>query len=82
MQVSFMIYFKSLVKTSLDNYVLPGTVLGTEILWLYMIQWKRDLVALTSASFHLLLPQLGLFKSSRIFCQSVQHLDNGKSPRC
>lgn len=82
MQVSFMIYFKSLVKTSLDNYVLPGTVLGTEILWLYMIQWKRDLATLTSASFYLLLPQLGLFKSPRIFCQSVQHLDDGKSLRC
>jgi hypothetical protein len=81
MHVPFMIYIKSLVKTSLDNYVLPGTVSGTEILWLYMIHWKRDFAALTFASFYLLLPQLDLFKTAKTLCQVVDHLDIGKNRR-
>ena len=40
---------KSLIKSSVDNYVLPGAMTGTEILWVYMIQWKRDLSTLTFA---------------------------------
>jgi hypothetical protein len=38
-----ILMLKSLMRSSLDNYVLPGTVTGTDILWIYMIQWKRDL---------------------------------------
>jgi hypothetical protein len=82
MHVPFMIYIKSLVKTSLDNYVLPGTVSGTQILWLYLIHWKRDFAALAFASFYLLLPQLDLSKAAKTLCQVVDHLDIGKSQRC
>ena len=39
---------KTLIKSSLDNYVLPGTLTGTEILFIYMRQWKRDVMLLTS----------------------------------
>lgn len=48
---SLVAVLKNFIKCSLDNYVLPGTVTGSEILWLYMVQWKRDLVLLISASF-------------------------------
>jgi hypothetical protein len=41
---------KTLIKSSLDNYVLPGTLTGTEILFIYMKQWKRDALLLTSAT--------------------------------
>jgi hypothetical protein len=71
MHVAFMIFFKSLVKTSLDNYVLPGTASGTEILWLYMIQWKRDLAALSFASFYLILLHLEPFKTRKTLCHVV-----------
>lgn len=37
-------FVKNLLKSSLDSYILPGTCAGTEILWLYIIQWKRRLV--------------------------------------
>ena len=48
---------KTLIKSSLDNYVLPGTLSGTEILLLYMRQWKRDVVLLTCATRELMSPQ-------------------------
>ena len=48
---------KTLIRSSLDNYVLPGTLTGTEILLLYMSQWKRDVVHLTTATRYLISPQ-------------------------
>ena len=53
-----MIFFKSLLKSSLDNYVLPGTLMGTEILWLYMLQWKRDFTNVTLAAAYLMYSQI------------------------
>lgn len=46
---TWLMMLKVLIKSSLDNYVLPGTLTGTEILWLYVIQWKRDMSSLTFA---------------------------------
>jgi len=48
---------KNLVRTSLDNYVLPGTTTGTEILLLYLIQWRRDLSHVTTATVYLVRSQ-------------------------
>lgn len=45
-----MVLIKYIVKSAVDNYILPGTFSGTEILLLYMLQWKRDLAAFTFAS--------------------------------
>lgn len=42
---------KNVMRTYLDNYILPGTHTGTQILWLYLVQWRRDLVALIAVSF-------------------------------
>jgi len=36
-----VVLVRSLLKSSLDNYVLPGTSAGTEILCVYLINWKR-----------------------------------------
>lgn len=54
MLTKWIAFMTNLVKSSLDNYVLPGTVTGTEILWLYMAQWKRDLSSVTVASLQVL----------------------------
>lgn len=37
-----VVFVKNLLKNSLDNYVLPGTSAGTEILWLYVTTWKHS----------------------------------------
>jgi hypothetical protein len=42
----FKMMLKSLMKSSIDSYILPGTMTGTEILWIYLMQWRRDLNAL------------------------------------
>ncbi len=60
MAANRMVLIKALVKSSLDNYVLPGTLTGTEILWLYMVQWTRAITALTIASAYLMSSQFEL----------------------
>ncbi|MEX2231545.1 MAG: hypothetical protein WD824_05260 [Cyclobacteriaceae bacterium] len=65
MTTHWMMFIKTLVKSSLDNYVLPGTLTGTQILWLYVIQWKRDLAAVTFASVYIICSQLDLQKLER-----------------
>jgi len=44
---------KSIMRSSLDSYVLPGTATGTDILWIYLIQWKRDMHMLCLALVYL-----------------------------
>ncbi len=61
-----MILVKSLVKSSLDNYILPGTLTGTEILWLYLIQWKRNLAAITFATVYLMCSQSEIRRLERV----------------
>jgi hypothetical protein len=53
MQYHVFRFVKTLVKSSLDNYVLPGTLTGSEILWLYLTQWKRDIASIVFASYFL-----------------------------
>jgi hypothetical protein len=65
----WIVFIKNLVKSSLDQYVFPGTLTGTEILWLYIIQWKRDLATLTVASLytvlnHMDIPRMASIKSN------------------
>lgn len=57
-----MMFMRNLVKSYLDNYVLPGTNAGTEVLWIYMIQWKRDMANVTFAIVYILFSQLDLSK--------------------
>ena len=57
MKDNWWMLVKTVVKSQLDNYVLPGTLTGTEILLLYMAQWKRNLSIATCATFYLLFSQ-------------------------
>ena len=52
-----MILIKDLAKSYLDNYILPGTNAGTEVLWIYMVQWKRQMANIAFATFYLLVSQ-------------------------
>ena len=65
------IFVKTLVKSSLDNYVLPGTLTGTEILFLYLIQWKRDLIVVTSATVYIISSQFELPKIEKILSRTA-----------
>jgi hypothetical protein len=49
---------KSVLRTAVDGCILPGTMLGTEIVWLYFKQWRSEvstiaLAIVTIAFFHL-----------------------------
>jgi len=51
MWTNWMALLKNLVKTSLDQYILPGTLTGTEILLLYAGEWRRHLANVMLAFF-------------------------------
>ena len=64
----WMAFIKNLIKSSLDQYTLPGTLTGTQILWLYLIEWKRhvaDIGAGSLAAFfaHLSIPTMARAKT-------------------
>ena len=56
-RIQWTILIKNLAKSYLDNYILPGTNAGTEVLWIYMIQWKRQMANIAFATFYILLSQ-------------------------
>ena len=66
----WIVIVKTLVKSSLDNYVLPGTLTGTEILVLYMAQWKRDLIFVTFATISLISFQIDFPGKESLFSRS------------
>jgi hypothetical protein len=43
------LFFKTFVRNVVDSCILPGTVLGSEILWLYLKQWKKEWSAIALA---------------------------------
>lgn len=62
----WIMMLKSLIKSSVDNYLLPGTMTGTEILWLYMIQWKRDMSTLTFAVIYFVCSQFDFTPGEKV----------------
>jgi hypothetical protein len=43
-----------------DCYILPGTTTGTEILWLYLLQWKKEASTISLALLSIFISQLDL----------------------
>jgi hypothetical protein len=43
-----------------DCYILPGTTTGTDILWLYLLQWKREASAISLALLSIFVSQIDL----------------------
>jgi hypothetical protein len=60
---------KSLVKVAVDTCILPGTTCGTEILYLYLIQWKKELSTLFFAFLSILFAQF----NSQIDVRTIPH---------
>lgn len=65
---------KTLVRSSLDSYVLPGTVTGTDILLLYMTQWKRHVALVASATFYLIFSQFDLPRIDRVWSEASEEM--------
>lgn len=80
MHARLFMFIKTLVKSSLDNYVLPGTLTGSEILWLYVIQWKRDAASLIFASYFLSAHSLRLKSLSTMFFTGELEKKDGHRP--
>ena len=66
MRIQWTILIKNLAKSYLDNYILPGTNAGTEVLWIYMVQWKRQMATIAFATFYLLLSQAEYAEVERV----------------
>ena len=66
----WLVFAKNLLKTWLDNHVLPGTTTGTEILWLYMVSWKRDVMQVITACVTLLTSRVDVTLFERVVSDS------------
>ena len=51
---------RTFVRSSVDNFVLPGTVTGTDILLIYLTEWKRHALVVGSATLYLIASQFTL----------------------
>jgi hypothetical protein len=80
MYTRLFIFIKTLIRSSLDNYVLPGTLTGSEILWLYVIQWKRDAASLIFASYFLSAHSLRLRSLSTLIFTGESEKKGGQRP--
>lgn len=63
----WLIILKTFLRSSVDNYVLPGTATGTDILLIYMTQWKRHFVLLSSTTLYLIASQFDLPRIENTF---------------
>jgi hypothetical protein len=41
------ILLKSLLRSAVDSCILPGTTSSTDILWLYLMEWKKQVSAIS-----------------------------------
>jgi hypothetical protein len=35
-------FAKIFIRTAVDGCILPGTMMGTELTWLYLQQWRKE----------------------------------------
>lgn len=75
MMAHWWLILKTLVRSSVDNYVLPGTVTGTDILLIYLTEWKRHSILLASATVYLIGSQFDLPRLQSVIT------DNTEEPR-
>jgi hypothetical protein len=61
---------KTLVRSMADCYILPGTASGTDILWLYLLQWKREASTISLAILSVFVSQIDLPANS---ASSMRH---------
>lgn len=68
---AFRIHIKNFVRTAIDGCILPGTMLGTEILWLYFGQWRREWSAIGLAMAALIFIHFDMAVDARSMVQQV-----------
>ena len=64
---TFWNYIKPLVRSTVDTYLLPGAVTGSEICWLYMIQWRKETYTITITLLALLFYNLDVSADSQMY---------------
>jgi hypothetical protein len=64
---TYSLLVRSFLRTAVDGCILPGTMLGTEILWLYFKQWRSEWSAITLAVITLVFFHLDIPANPRSF---------------
>lgn len=64
---TFWDYIKPLVRSTVDTYLLPGAVTGSEICWLYMIQWRKETYMISITLLALLFYNLDVASDSHLY---------------
>lgn len=68
---------KTVARSTADCYILPGTSTGSEICWLYLLQWKKEFSTVSLALISILLSQADLPVDSAMFTShSVTEQEN------
>jgi hypothetical protein len=71
MMTDWRTVIRFLLKSSLDNYILPGTLTGTEILWPYLIRWRRHVGDFTFATMYLFYSRLDLRRLEGLISEEI-----------
>jgi hypothetical protein len=74
---TFWNYIKPLVRSTMDTCILPGVITGTEICWLYMMEWKKETYTIAIALLALLIYNFDVPADSQMYSsQSVVENEN------
>lgn len=74
---TFWQLLKTVARSTADCYILPGTSTGSEICWLYCMQWKKEISTFLLALISILFAQFDLPTDNRMFTNhSVTEQEN------
>lgn len=79
MMAHWWIILKTVVRSSVDNFVLPGTATGTDILLIYMASWKRHFVLISTATFYLAISQFDIPRMERILSEDAREVEDSET---
>lgn len=69
--MTITVFVRTLLRSIVDGCILPGTMNGTEICWLYFMQWKKETSAVAFALLSVLSPVEASPDSSVVTEQTV-----------
>jgi hypothetical protein len=64
-----------------DNFVLPGTVTGTDILLIYITEWRRHAIIIGSATLYFIASQFSLPGLQNVLSESTEEVRETESHR-
>ena len=79
MTAHWWVILKTVVRSSVDNYVLPGTATGTDILLIYMASWKRHFILISTATFYLAISQFDVPRMERILSENSREVEDAET---